>query len=142
MQLEACDPAAQRRFLGTLRAKPWVVYSKAPFAGPRKLVDYLGRYTHRAAIANHRLLGCDDGCVRFTYRDRRDGDRRKVATLRAEEFIQRFLKHVLPPRFQRIRHYGLLANRGKHERLDRVRRLLGAAPPAYDEGPPAIRDTS
>jgi hypothetical protein len=122
------DPAGQRRVLETLRGKEWVVYAQRPFAGPRKLVDYLGRYTHRAAIANHRLLSCDDGLVRFTYRDRRDGDRRKVATLPAEEFIARFLKHVLPERFQRIRHYGLLANRDKQQRLEHCRQLLGDRP--------------
>jgi len=130
------DATARRRFLGTLRAKRWVVYSKRPFAGPRKLVDYLGRYTHRAAISNHRLLACDDGRVRFTYRDRKHGDRRKVALLTTEEFIGRFLKHILPERFQRIRHYGLMANRGKRERLSRARQLLGAKPPAATKQQP------
>jgi Putative transposase/Transposase zinc-binding domain len=117
----------RRRFLQTLASKPWVVYSQRPFAGPQTLVDYLGRYTHRAALSNDRLLSCRDGQVRFLYRDRRDGDRRKVATLPAAEFIGRFLKHVLPGRFQRIRHYGLLANRGKQQRLARCRELLGAS---------------
>ena len=126
-------PMARRRFLGTLRAKGWVVYSKRPFAAPRKLVDYLGRYTHRAAISNHRLLSCDDGRVRFTHRDRKDGDRPQVALLTAREFIGRFLRHILPERFQRIGHYGLLANRGKPERLSRARQLLGAKPPASTE---------
>lgn len=121
-------PPARRRFLQTLRRKPWVVYAQRPFAGPRKLLDYLGRYTHRVAIANHRLLSCEDGQVRFTYRDRRDGDRRKIATLPAGEFIGRFLKHVLPERFQRIRHYGLLANRDKQQRLAQCRQLLGVRP--------------
>jgi hypothetical protein len=119
------DPAARRRLMNTLRGKPWVVYSKRPFAGPQKLLEYLGRYTHRAAISNHRLLSCENGQVRFTYRDRRDGDRRKIAAQPADEFLQRFLKHILPPHFQRLRHYGLLANRGKHERLRRCRELLG-----------------
>ena len=91
---------------------PWVVYSKPPFTGPRKLLDYLGRYTHRVAISNDRLLSCDDGQVRFTWRDRRHGDKKKVARVPAEEFLDRFAKHILPDRFQRIRHYGLLANRG------------------------------
>jgi hypothetical protein len=100
-------------------------YSKRPFAGPQKLLEYLGRYTHRAAISNHRLLSCDNGQVRFTYRDRRDGDRQKIATLSADQFLQRFVRHVLPLRFQRLRHYGLLANRGKRERLRRCRELLG-----------------
>lgn len=119
------DTASRRRLLKTLYGKPWVVYSKRPFAGPQKLLEYLGRYTHRAAISNHRLLSCEDGQVRFTYRDRRDGDRRKVAVLSADQFLQRFVRHILPSRFQRLRHYGLLANRGKHERLARCRELLG-----------------
>lgn len=121
------DAVHRRRFLQRLRSKPWVVYSKHPFAGPHKLLDYLGRYTHRAAISNQRLLSCRDGQVRFTYRDRRDGERRKIATLPAAEFIGRFFKHVLPARFQRIRHYGLLANRGKQQRLNCCRELLGAS---------------
>jgi hypothetical protein len=124
------ESEVRRRFLADLRAKPWVVYSKRPFAGPRKLVDYLGRYTHRVAIANHRLLSCQDGQVRFSYRDRTDGDRPKIATIPVDEFLGRFLKHVLPERFQRIRHYGLLANRGKHERLKHCRELLGVPPQA------------
>jgi hypothetical protein len=116
-----------------------VVYSKAPFAGPAKLLDYLSRYTHRVAISNHRLVAgtphddgpSDDGRgeVRFTYRDRADGDRRKVAALSTDEFIGRFLTHVLPARFMRIRHYGFLANRHKQAKLARIRELLGAAPP-------------
>ena len=97
--------------------KPWVVYAKPPFAGPRKLVNYLARYTHRVAISNDRLLDCRDGQVRYTYRDRQDGDRRKVDTLPAAEFLQRFLQHVLPDGFCRIRHYGLLANCVKRQRL-------------------------
>jgi Putative transposase/Transposase zinc-binding domain len=126
--MELRDPDARRRLLKTLRAKPWVVYSKCPFSGPQKLLEYLGRYTHRAAISNHRLLSCDNGQVRFAYRDRRDGDRQKVAVLPSDQFLQRFVRHILPPRFQRIRHYGLLANRGKHERLARCRELLGGRP--------------
>jgi hypothetical protein len=133
---ELRDPVHRRRFLQTLRAKPWVVYSQRPFAGPHTLVEYLGRYTHRAAIANHRLLSCRDGRVRFTYRDRTDGDRQKIATLPAGEFIGRFLKHVLPARFPRMRHYGLLANRGKHQRLNRCRELLGAQPSSTPPSPP------
>jgi len=133
--IELDDPAG-RRSLRQLRRKPWVVYSKPPFAGPRKLLDYLGRYTHRVGISNHRILGCQDGQVRFHYRDRRDGDRRKVLSLPADEFLRRFLAHVLPDGFMRIRHYGLLANRGKRERLDLVRRLLGRQPPPAADPPP------
>ena len=119
----------RRRWLRLLRRKAWVVYSKAPFAGPQKLLDYLGRYTHRVAISNHRLLSCDDGQVRFTYRDRSNGDRRKIASLSAEEFLRRFLLHVLPPGFMRIRHYGFLANRAKRNCLAQCREQLGAPAP-------------
>jgi len=122
---ELGDTERRRRQLRCWKSKPWVVYSKAPFAGPRKLLDYLGRYTHRVAISNHRLLCCEDGEVRFTYRDRRDGDRQKTAVIPADEFIRRFLQHVLPSRFQRIRHYGFLANRFKSQRLAQCRQLLG-----------------
>jgi hypothetical protein len=90
----------------------------------------LGRYTHRVAISNQRIVSCNDGQVRFHYRDRRDGDRRKTATLPADEFIGRFLQHVLPDGFMRIRHYGFLANCVKQRDLARCRELLGARPPA------------
>lgn len=132
---ELAEATARRRWLRRWRKKPWVVYSQAPFAGPRKLLDYLGRYTHRVAIGNHRLLSCEAGQVRYRYRDRRDGDRLKTDVLPAEEFLHRFLRHVLPDRFSRVRHYGLLANRGKRQRLARCRELLGARPPQADEQP-------
>jgi predicted Zn-ribbon and HTH transcriptional regulator len=120
---------SRRTWLRQLTRKSWVVYSKAPFAGPEKLLDYLSRYTHRVAISNHRLLACDDGQVTFTYRDRKGGDRRQRMTLPADEFIGRFLAHVLPKGFTRIRHYGFLANRHKAQKLARIRQLLGARPP-------------
>ena len=128
-------PGCRRRLLRQWRTKPWVAYSKPPFAGPQKLLDYLGRYTHRVAISNHRLLGCDDGQVRFSYRDRKEGDRLKTATLPAGEFIGRFLEHVLPARFLRIRHYGFLANRAKQTQLAQCRRLLGVSPSAHRPRP-------
>ena len=121
-------PGPRRAWLRRFRRKPWVVYAKRPFAGPKKLVDYLGRYTHRVAIGNERLVRCADGQVTDRYRDRRDGDRVKLDVLPVEEFLRRFLQHVLPPRFQRVRHFGLLANRGKRGRLAHCRRLLGARP--------------
>jgi hypothetical protein len=124
--IQLCEAAGRRQWLRRLRRKRWVVYSKAPFAGPGKLIDYLGRYTHRVAISNHRLLDCGNGQVRYTYRDRRDGDRQKVDQLPAEQFLQRFLRHVLPDGFSRVRHYGLLANCVKNQRLTHCRRLLGA----------------
>lgn len=119
----------RRRWLRALRRKAWLVYSKAPFAGPQKLLDYLGRYTHRVAISNHRLLACENGEVHFTYRDRVDGDRKKTASLSVETFIGRFLLHVLPCGFMRIRHYGFLANRAKQSRLAQCRQQLQASAP-------------
>lgn len=131
----------RRRWLRRLRKKPWVVYSQAPFVGPRKLLDYLGRYTHRVAISNHRILSCQAGQVRYHYRDRRDGDRLKTDLLPTEEFIHRFLQHVLPDRFLRIRHYGLLANCVKQKQLTRCRQLLAARPPdAADDQPHTAAD--
>jgi hypothetical protein len=122
-------PYHRHRWLRGLRRKAWIVYSKAPFAGPRKLLDYLGRYTHRVAISNHRLLACQDGQVRFSYRDRADGDRKKEMSVPAETFIRRFLFHVLPSGFMRIRHYGFLANRAKKNRLAECRAQLQASAP-------------
>lgn len=125
--LAAADGSGLRpSWLRRLRRKPWVVYSKPPFAGPRKLLDYLGRYTHRVAISNHRIVSCDDEGVCFSYRDRTDGNRQKYKRLDASEFMQRFLKHVLPSGFARIRHYGFLANCIKSRSLQKCRRLLGA----------------
>jgi len=138
---ELAEPGPRCRWLRRLGKKPWVVYSQAPFAGPRKLLDYLGRYTHRVAISNHRILACRDGQVHYRYRDRRDGDRLKVDVLPVEEFRRRFLQHVLPDRFLRIRHYGLLANRVKGEQLARCRRLLAARPPAgADQRPHTVAE--
>jgi hypothetical protein len=138
--VELADADTRCRWLRRCRKKPWVVYSQAPFAGPRKLLDYLGRYTHRVAISNHRILSCHGGQVRYHYRDRRDGDRLKTDVLAAEEFLRRFLQHVLPDRFLRIRHYGLLANRRKGQHLAQCRRLLGARPPAADDQPHTAAD--
>ena len=103
------DPEAFAQLLSRLRRKPWVVYSKAPFAGPRKLLDYLGRYTHRVAISNSRLIDVDHQHVRFHYRDRAAGDIRKVASLPADEFLRRFLLHVLPKLIFDTRNLYLLA---------------------------------
>lgn len=114
--------------ISQLWQKDWVVYSKAPFNGPEKVLDYLGRYTHRVAIANHRIVKAEDGLVTFRYRDRADGDKCKQLTLGANEFIRRFLLHVLPDSFVRIRHYGFLANRCKKQFLPRCRELLGFCP--------------
>ena len=118
-------PEGFAQFRDQLYATEWVVYAKAPFAGPAHVLDYVGRYTHRVAIANHRLLDVRDGWVRFAYRNRRQGNRGQTMTLDADEFIRRFLLHVLPSGFQRLRHYGFLANRHKARTLRRCRELLG-----------------
>lgn len=110
-----------------LRAQDWVVFSKKPFAGPRQVLDYLGRYTHRVAIANHRIVARDDAHVAFSYQDRRDNTR-KVMTLEPGEFIRRFLLHILPQGFMRIRYFGFLANRTKRQCLGRIRELLAHVP--------------
>ena len=103
----------------------WVVYSKKPFAGPGKVLDYLGRYTHRIAISNERIKGVRGGKVAFTYRDRKNGNIKKEATLEADEFIRRFLTHVLPTSYMRIRHFGFLANRNRKVNIACVKKLLG-----------------
>ncbi len=122
------SPKGFSDLISQLWQKDWVVYSKAPFNGPEKVLDYLGRYTHRVAIANHRIVKVEDGLVSFRYRDRADGDKCKQMTITAEEFIRRFLLHVLPDSFMRIRHYGYLANRCKKRDLSRCRELLGLRP--------------
>jgi predicted Zn-ribbon and HTH transcriptional regulator len=122
-------PTAFQAWVGTLRRQAWVVYAKPPFGGPATVLDYLARYTHRVAISNHRITAVADGQVSFTYRDRQHGGVVRELTLSAESFIDRFLLHVVPPHFPRIRHVGFLANCTKKARLAQCRRLLNAAPP-------------
>ncbi len=123
------DPASFARYLAPLRKSKWVVYAKPPFGGPERVLDYLGRYTHRVAISNHRLQQLNDGRVTFAYKDYKDEHRQKLMTLSADEFLRRFLLHVLPEGFQRIRHYGLFSNRHRAENLARCRELLGISAP-------------
>ena len=119
------NPIEFARYLASAKKRDWVVYAKRPFAGPQHVLDYVGRYTHRVAISNHRLLDAEDGQVRFRWKDYRDGDRLKTMTLAADEFIRRFLLHVLPTGFHRIRYYGFLGHRYRKEKLTQCRRLLG-----------------
>lgn len=100
-------------FIDSLYQNKWVVYAKQPFAGPKQVIGYLGRYTHRIAISNHRIKSIADGKVNFSYKDYRQGGVQKVMTLDAGEFLRRFCLHILPPGFMKIRHYGMLANRAK-----------------------------
>lgn len=107
----------------------WVVYCKPPFGGPEQVLDYLGRYTHRIAISNHRLLDIDGGQVRFQWKDYSRGSKSGVMTLQSDEFIRRFLLHVLPPGFVRLRYFGFMANRHRKEKFELCRKLLSAPPP-------------
>lgn len=125
-RLRVADESAFQSLLRSLYDTTWIVYSKEAFAGPKAVLDYFGRYTHRIAISNHRLLNVSDGHVTFTYRDRKDDNKLKVMTLAADEFIRRFLLHTVPASFMRIRHFGFLANRAKKNDLARCRELLGA----------------
>jgi len=120
------EPRAQRKLLAELRAKPWIVYAKRSFAGPEQVLQYLGRYTHRSAISNERIVLADETTVRFRYKDYAHGGRRRVMDLEPVEFLRRFALHVLPRGFNRIRHYGLLANRNKRARLAQARAALEA----------------
>jgi hypothetical protein len=121
------DPAAFASYLAPLRQKKWVVYAKAPFGGPQHVLQYLGRYTHRVAISNGRILSLENGMVTFEWKDYRDGNQSKVMTLPADEFIRRFLQHAVPPGFQRIRYYGFLANCHRSAKLALCRQLLATA---------------
>jgi hypothetical protein len=118
------DPARFTAWLRLLYAQEWVVYAKPPFGGPEQVLKYLARYTHRVAISNHRLQKLQAGHVTFRYQDYADGHRQKTMTLDAVEFLRRFLQHVLPKGFLKIRHYGLLANRQRQHKLQRSRQLL------------------
>jgi len=128
------DKRTFKRFIGPLRHLKWVVYCKAPFAGPKQVLRYLSRYTHRVAISNRRLIADDDAGVAFRWKDyRADGPARwKTMRLHPHEFIRRFLLHVLPKGFHRIRHYGILASASRAESIAKARALLGVAPPAAD----------
>jgi hypothetical protein len=134
------EGTAFARHLARAKASEWVVYAKRPFAGPRQVLDYVGRYTHRVAISNNRLLDIENDRVRFQWKDYRDGDQVKTMTLSADEFIRRFLLHVLPTGFQRIRYYGLLGNRYRQEKLDQCRRLLGMHLPDPHTSAPTEQD--
>lgn len=118
------DPATFARYLDPCRETEWVVYAKPPFGGPQHVLEYLGRYTHRVAISNQRLVSMQDGEVSFRWKDYKQEQRPKTMTLAADEFIRRFLSHALPPGFPRIRYYGLFANVHRREAITLCRKLL------------------
>jgi len=140
---QACEkgkiPAANNEIKASGQ-KSWVVYAKKPFGSPQTVLDYLGRYTHRVALSNNRILALENGQVTFSYRDRRDKDRLKSMALDAEEFTRRFLLHVLPDGFMRIRHFGFLANRTKKHALSQCRKLLGLNPALPEISKPSAYD--
>jgi len=137
------DRRAFLRHLAPVRKRRWVVYAKPPFAGPEAVLAYLSRYTHRVAISNRRLIAFDPSGVTFRYKDyRRNGlERQQVMTLATHEFIRRFLLHVLPRGFHRIRHYGLLAASSRKASLDRARALLAVAAPRQHDADPCEEPT-
>jgi predicted Zn-ribbon and HTH transcriptional regulator len=121
------DRGAFQLLINTLRKKPWIVYAKKPFGSPVHVLDYLGRYTHRVALSNDRIVSTCNRDVTFSYRDRKNQDRQKTMTLDAHEFIRRFLLHVIPKGFVRVRHFGFLANKSK-SLLSKCRQLLDLDP--------------
>ena len=128
------EDAAWRELCHCLYCKPWVIYAKRPFAGPQQVIRYLGRYTHRIAISNHRLRSIENGKVSFSWKDYRQGGKKGLMTLSANEFLRRFCLHILPPGFTRLRHYGILASRNKTQALAQARESLGVeAPPKPSE---------
>jgi hypothetical protein len=127
------DPSAFAAYLAAAHRVDWIVYSKKPFGGPAQVLAYLGRYTHRVAIANSRIQACDDDHVAFAWKDYRDGGAVKTMCLKPDEFIRRFLLHALPDGFHRIRHFGFLANGHRTQKLALCRSLL------TDEGEPTTR---
>jgi hypothetical protein len=131
------NPKTFAAWLRPLFREKWVVYLKPPFGGPEYVLHYLGRYTHRVAISNHRLVSFADGQVTFRWRDSADGNKQKLLPLSVNEFLTRFLLHILPQGFVRIRHFGFLANRRRTTLLPLCFQLLGATPE-----PPAEEHTS
>lgn len=129
------EPRAFAERVKSLRKTDWIVYAKPPFGGPEQVLAYLARYTHRAAIANSRLVAVNDDAVSFTYKDYRRNGRQKTMRLKPDEFIRRFLLHVLPDGFHRIRHYGLLAKGDRNQKLELCRKLAGANQPAEPSAP-------
>ncbi len=124
------QPAAFEALCQQAKRIKWVVFVKPPFGGPEQVLKYLARYTHRVAISNRRLLSMENGRVTFAYKDYADGNQNKVMTLEATEFIRRFLLHILPSGFVRIRQFGFLANLARGKKLALCRALLGAVPPS------------
>lgn len=139
------DPKPFASFITSMRAKKWVVYAKAPFSGPDAVLAYLARYTHRVAISNKRLIAINESAITFAYKDYRrpTGDQQQTMTLTPDAFISRFLLHVLPKGFHRIRHYGFLSSGVRAKEIAAIREVLGVPQsPRKDDGNPAPTDTA
>jgi hypothetical protein len=124
-----CNDSNFNDFLNAVYHKEWVVYAKRPFNGPTQVIEYLGRYTHKTAISNSRIVELNENEVVFKYRDRADGDTEKTMALDGVEFLKRFMLHVLPKGFHRIRFYGFLSNKAKNENIEEIYRYLSVARP-------------
>jgi hypothetical protein len=140
-QLERINPGEVDAILDTLMAQDWVVYAKHCLHHTDSVVEYLARYSHRIALSNQRIVDLDDDMVRLSYRDYRDHARRKVMSLAIGEFLRRFLLHVLPKGFMRIRHYGFLANRTRREKLSQIRAALAQPEPETPDAPASLEPT-
>lgn len=121
---------ADKSVMESLFQKPWIVYAKRPFGGPKQVIEYLGRYTHKVAISNHRITAVDEQNVSFTYKDYKDGGSQKLLTVSNQEFVRRFAQHILPHRFVRIRHYGILSSSWKRGKLKVLQQSVHAVRPA------------
>ena len=133
--LELAHPKAWEGWLEPLRNKKWVVYSKSPFGGPEQVLKYLARYTNRVAISNKRIQSFEGGKVSFSWKDYSQGDRKRIMTLSSVEFIRRFLLHVLPTGFMRIRYYGFLATRHRAKKTELARLLLSQLTRSAENNP-------
>ena len=119
------EKSAYKAWKNELYGKEWVIYAKRPFGGPKQVIEYLGRYTHKVAISNHRIQSADNQTVTFEYKDYKTGGDKKTMTLTEAEFVRRFVQHILPPKFRRLRHYGILSNASKGKSLAKARKSLG-----------------
>ena len=129
-QLQFVSSNAFFDLIDSIKTKHWIVYAKKPFAGPQTVLKYLARYTHKIAISNSRILKAENGNVSFSYKDYSNNDEKKTCTLKSSEFVRRFLMHILPHQFVRIRHFGFLANRKRTKALARLKYLLSHSKPA------------
>jgi hypothetical protein len=118
------EKSVYKAWKNELYSKNWVIYAKRPFGGPKQVIEYLGRYTHKVAISNHRIKAADTEGVVFEYKDYKTGGEKKDMRLTTDEFIRRFVQHILPPKFRRMRHYGFLSNASKQKSLEKARKAL------------------